>query len=312
MSPNKLQREYLLLRLYNDNISARGFLLRVPFIALDQIEKDTWFMRINDKEKPRVRSLIQIDIISKIQMYIEDLAILAESFLRRTDFYNLLSDSNVDIGNLKACFVKKIESLTNEQISQIMTYTNPDKITSDDAVSRIFKKHFDYHIEKVQKKLIEIGSFGDANHRIYERFKHAGMVIFSNSVPTSPSGPLGGFETISIVADGPDPFHDITFIPYSQGVLSRYEKIIIIIQELLQDMIRNRMASILRNIEGIIPESYNYDLFTNKETQIMHNKFGEFMNAHPENKISGMNFDINSETLNKVLHENRWYFKEEQ
>lgn len=73
-------REYVLLNNYLENIIVRGFLIRVPFYALEQIENNSWYKQISDEEKPKVRSILQIDIVSKIMMYTEDLAILTESF----------------------------------------------------------------------------------------------------------------------------------------------------------------------------------------------------------------------------------------
>src|SRR5689334_12610966 len=88
-------REYVLLNNYLENIIARGFLIRVPFYALEQIENNSWYKQISDEEKPKVRSIMQVDIVSKILMYIEDLAILAESFSLDRDFYELLTDKNI-------------------------------------------------------------------------------------------------------------------------------------------------------------------------------------------------------------------------
>ena len=74
--------EYIFLRNYQENgLMAKGFLLRIPYVVLKQIEEDKWDFKIDQNEKPKFTSFIRIDIISKIMMHIEDLAILSESFM---------------------------------------------------------------------------------------------------------------------------------------------------------------------------------------------------------------------------------------
>ena len=88
---DSLESEYLALRNYKENgLTGRGFLIRIMKAALEQIEAEKWIKAISEAEKPQIRSLIQIDIISKIMMLIEDLAILAESFRQGKNFYDFL------------------------------------------------------------------------------------------------------------------------------------------------------------------------------------------------------------------------------
>ena len=68
--------EYILLRAMRENLLARGFLLRVDFDSLKKIEDNKWSYPISEDEKPIVRKYIQVDIISKILMYGEDIVVL--------------------------------------------------------------------------------------------------------------------------------------------------------------------------------------------------------------------------------------------
>jgi len=46
----------------------------------------------------------------KIMMYVEDLAILAGSFHLNRDFYELLMDRNIDIGDKTGKFINEVNS----------------------------------------------------------------------------------------------------------------------------------------------------------------------------------------------------------
>ncbi len=306
-------KEYVLLRNYLENIVSRGFLLRIPFVALEQIEKNSWHIQIPDDEKLRVRSLIQIDIVSKIMMYVEDLAILAESFHLNRDFYELLMDENVDIGDKTGKFINEVDSFTHKKLLQIMSYLDTDQISLDEKWRGLLKKHFDYHIEKVRRILQEIASFSKANHLIYKRFKHAGMPIFVNSVPNPPSSlPLDKFEAFNVVAQGSNPVEDSVIIPYSKSVMKRYEKIINELPTLLQELTQNRIECLKRNISGVIPLRYPAGLFSSPEAELMQTKIDEFYRTHPSGDVpTKLNYNINTQDSKKIMEKIRWYLKEE-
>ena len=95
--------EYILLKTMNENVLARGFLLRIDFDSLKQIEENRWAYEISDAEKPIARKYIQIDIISKILMYSEDLVVLGESFRRGTEFYNEFL-APCTLGGFRRCY----------------------------------------------------------------------------------------------------------------------------------------------------------------------------------------------------------------
>lgn len=305
---DKKLREYVLLTNYRENIYSRGFLLRVSFVSLEQIEKNSWYMQIPDDERPRVRSLMQMDIVSKIMMYVEDLAILAESIHLNRDFYELLMDKNVDIGRKTGEFIHAVHSFTYEKLSQIMSYADIDQIGSDEECKGLLKKHFDYNVERVRRMLREIGSFSSkANHSLYKRFKHAGMPIFSNSVHIPPqSGPLASFEVFNVISDGIDPVKDIVIIPYSQRVMKRYEEIINKLQTLLLELTENRLECLKRNIPGMIPRKYREDLFSSQEKELMQIKIDNFYSTHPIKEISTkLHSDVNVEKESI-----QWYLEE--
>lgn len=300
-------REYVLLRNYRENIIARGFLIRLPFYALEQIESNSWYRLISDEDKPRVRSIMQIDIVSKMMMYIEDLAILSESFGSARDFYEIITDENIDIGEKTGNFINDVEAMTFKRLSQIMCYFDIDQISSDELWIGILKKHLDYHTEKIRKGLRSIASFSKANHIFYKRFKHAGMPIFRGFTPKGPaSPPLDKFESFSLVAEGPNPFEDTVVIPYSKLTLKRYEIVINELQSILLEMTENRIECLKRSIPGIIPVKGQAGLLSSQETELMDTKIDEFYYNHPIGEIpTNLAFNTNIK-FEKV----QWYIED--
>jgi hypothetical protein len=163
---SKRQREYLLLRTYEENIDTRGVLLRMPFVALEQIENNTWGnIKFSNDEKVRLRSIIQVDIISKIMMYIEDLAVLSESFIQNRDFYEILVDENINIGRLTGDFIRDVTSFSDESIFKIMNYAQPDRISADKESVKLLNKLLEYHVKKTRNNLSQVANFSsEANH----------------------------------------------------------------------------------------------------------------------------------------------------
>lgn len=148
---DKTKLEYLLLRNYQENgLVGRGILLRIPFVALKQIEEDKWNFKIDQNEKPRFRSFIQIDIISKIMMYIEDVAILAESLMSQQNFYDLIYRSE-DLGKVVGSFFEKISVISDGEIYKVMSYAAPDQINLDDKSTRILTKHLSSNANEIRE-----------------------------------------------------------------------------------------------------------------------------------------------------------------
>src|SRR5215207_6782837 len=78
-------QNYLLLNNYIQNsFSARGLLIKFMFKILDELTKNKSFkfeeeiFSFGPEEIPVIQGMLQIDIIAKIMMYIEDLVILLE------------------------------------------------------------------------------------------------------------------------------------------------------------------------------------------------------------------------------------------
>ncbi len=300
--------EYILLKSARENLFARGFLLRVDFVALEQIESDTWFEKIPDNEKPVTRSYIQIDIISKIMMYVEDLVVLAKSFIAKKDFYSaFLAPSANDLGKVIKGFFEGIENLTNEEILKIMNWIDMTSFIFPNGLKRLVTRIQNDNIIKIRNILNELKEFGESNHPIYKRFKHGGMPVISPSVQGVPKiGPLASFDTFSIVSVGADPMEDIHIIPFSNAVLQNYKKLIERIQSILLEMIENRIKCLQRNIPCVFPKTYAMELSDAPEIKKIEKEIEKYYNERPVVfNPRNANYNIDTSDIREKI---KWYF----
>jgi hypothetical protein len=299
----KTKVEYMLLRNYQENgILLRGFLLKMPFLTLEQIEEDKWPFKFNENEKPKVKSFIQIDIISKIMMYIEDLAILSESFISQRNFYDIINDASIDIGEMIRCFFNKISDISDEGIYQIMSYAASNQLGLGNRSTIVVNKHLNSNVKELKRILNEIGNFGITNHPLFKKFKHAGTHIFCGTLNTS--GFLEGFDFSNLVPVGPNAIMDIIPIPYSKQVLDGYHIIIHGLQKVLGDMVENRIVCIQRNLNGLIPKQrYDLTALSSEEADLMTQIIDNFYALNPPKEI------IISDSSNPTVKREkiRWY-----
>jgi hypothetical protein len=89
--------------------------------------------------------------------------------------------------------------------------------------------------------------------------------------------------------------------------LRRYEIVIADLQAVLLEMTQNRIDCLKRSITGIIPRGGQPGLFSSEESELMHEKIGEFYRTHPVGEIPtnvAYNTDLHAEKI-------QWYFKED-
>ena len=301
--------EYILLKAMNENVIARGFLLRIDFDSLKQIEDNSWTFKISDDEKPIVRNYIQIDIISKILMYSEDLVVLGESFRRGKEFYSeFLEPSARDLGEAIKDFFKSIEDLTNDDILKMMCWIDMESIISDTKLAKSIRKIQSYNITNMSNLLRELKDFGNSHHIVYKRFKHGGMPIISPAQQLAPqTGTLALFDTFSIVSEREDPMLDVRVIPFSNEILKRYEVLIEKIQKILLEMIDNRIRCIQREIKCVFFKSYNNDEVSHEDAEQIDEQILAYYNNHPPTFVpKEVNYDIGHVDNKKDL---KWYFE---
>lgn len=301
----KIEIEYILLRNYLEHgLIGRGFQLKISFNALDQIEKNQWDIVFSDNDKPVVRNLIQIDIISKIMMYIEDIAIISTSFLKGRTYYEIIIDKSIDLGELIGNFYNEMDDITDNELLKIMNYTSLAEVDIENKfITKVIQKNIISNIFEIKRIFKEIATFSKTHHILFKRFKHAGFPIISGSTGNNL---LSNFDSVNIVSAGEDPLKDVIPIPFSKEVLEGYRIIIHGIQNLLKDIVNNRIECIIRNIPTIIPKNrYNLTVISKDEVKIMEDELDKHNSLHP---IESININVvNEKEIKKESLE--WYLQ---
>jgi hypothetical protein len=128
-----------------------------------------------------------------------------------------------------------------------------------------------------------------------------GLNTLSGNIQSSSRGFFDDFEFCNIVPSGRDPFKDIIPIPYSKQVLVGYEIIIHGLQNILKDIVENRIICIQRNLNGLIPKQ-RYDLsnISSEEVSSMKKIVDDFYAKNPPREIAisyNYNLNINKEEI---------------
>ncbi len=295
LTKEQKQERILLINYWENSFPLRGNLLKIIFTVLDKIETNSWTDKFNDDEKRKVRSMVQISIISNLMMYIEDLAVIAESFKQGKNFYNFLDKKTPtdeeDLGKIIENFLDNIGNLANEDIHKIMSYADPTTIEINGECKILLTKHIQVNTDETRRVLKEINDFGKSNHTVFRRFKHAGLPIFLGlPVNSKEFNFFSGYDSTMLVSKGKNPLEDVIPIPFSKQVLEGYKIIIGWIQTILTSMIKNRIECIERGVNGVIPyESYSIDRFTKEEQTKLKKKINEFQKKNPEKTIPKLN-----------------------
>jgi len=309
--------EYILLKAVRENVDTRGFLLHIDFESLERIENNKWILEVPDSEKPIVRSIIQMDIISKILMYIEDVVVLAESFIASKNFYNeflrpsadFLGESD-DLGEVIKGFFGRVERLSDHDVLKIMSWIDMPSFIPDNGLKQLVTKIQSDNILKIRNILIEWKDFGNSNHPIYKRFKHGGIPIVPYSRQLEPrTGPLASFDMFSIVSEGDNPMEDIHIIPFSNEVLQKYKTFIARIQSILLGMIDNRIVCIQRDISNVfpnIPKTYSNEATNPLEIGRLEKIIDEYYLERPAVFVpKNVNYNLDIPDIKEKI---KWYF----
>ena len=197
--------------------------------------------------------MIQHEIIAKIMIYIEDLAIISESLLRGVNYYTLLdeketseetSEETSDVGDILEEFFKNIDHLSENDFAKIMSLGKPQDYAADDEEKQLLKKALKFEKEEFLKVFKKINDFGIEHHKVFRRYKHAGFPMIPG-FPTHKSLPdYLNSESVSFVFVNKNPFNEPRVLPFSDKVLNMYGIMIKGIQSILTDVINNKISEL--------------------------------------------------------------------
>lgn len=304
------RKNYLLLRNYAQNIlPMREVLLKTAMHSIDQVDSCEFPLgRFSGGEKIKVKSMFQMDVISGIMLYIEDLVVLSESFRRKILYHELLDpsgDSQSDVGKMIDGFFKSVGSFSDEEFRRILGYGDPGRMDLEDEERALVERVMQENIAELKRILAQIGEFGRTHHPAFRRFKHGGAPLIPGSEVQRGGGILSGFDSHTPVLEGADPFRDIIVIPLSKDVLEGYRVVIHGIKTCLDDLVKNHIICIERNLDGMIPTgSYSEDCLSGEETRLYVKIINEFYGKHPPHMDDLLHFHFESEIKREKI---KWY-----
>lgn len=215
-------------------------------------------------------------------MYIEDLAVISESFLNDKRYYEILEETT-DLGIRIGEFYKGIDDLSDEKLSKLLSYVPVNEIDMEDKqAKKIIQNIMLSNIKEFKNTLKEIAMFSHTHHPLFKRFKHGGMPIISDAHLADSNTFLSKFDSFNIVCFGKNPFQDVVIIPNSKEIMEKYKKLIAKLQDILKEMINGRIFCFQRRIAGRIAEDiYKHSILSKEESDIVNVALNKFYSSHP-------------------------------
>jgi hypothetical protein len=208
---------------------------------------------------------LQIDIISRMMMYSEDIAIFSTAFQNNQLFYEILdpkkddSMSIDDLGSKIKSFYESVDNLSTEQVYKIMNYMSESEIysTIDDLEFReLIIRNMRTSADSIKRILSLVGSFGRTHHPFFKRFKHACLPIGFNQRNDLDWDWLSGIQIINkAFISNIHPLLDPRIIPFSDKAIQSYLMLAKPMDRVLKDMIGNRIKCMELGQSGIVPLS---------------------------------------------------------
>ena len=292
---------------YRGSLYARGMLLQFLFDDLKKIKPDT-VLQIDGNEinltKNNVyylRSAMQTDIISKIMIYVEDLIIFSVSMLEPDkNYYRLLDKKSPDVGNRVTEFFDDLDELSDGDARTILSHDYPNNSDFDPDEIKLVNEIIQENIQQFKQNLKLISEFRDGHIQMFRRYKHAGWPSVFGVQLQQPSSSKT-FDSYTIIPVDSDPLNDVVLLPYSNDVIQRYKKMIIILRQTITPVVKNRIGSINRQTTGIIPDIPTHR--SNVEKAIFNVLVKKFHQNNPI-RCRDRGFHFASEVNEKTI---KWY-----
>ncbi len=239
-----------------------------------------------EANKIDAQCFLQIDIISKMMMYSEDIAVFSTAFQNNKLFYEILDPKKDcsredDLGYKIKSFYESVDALSHEQVYKIMNYLGEAEVESridDSEFKELIIRNMRKSADSVKRILSLVGAFGRTHHPFFKRYKHAGLAITFNQSNDLDWDWLRGVEAINkAYINNENPLNDPRIIPFSKKAFESYWALFKPMDTLLKDMIYNRIKSIELGQSGIIPFTGFDELsFSHEERETWNKKIEEY------------------------------------
>lgn len=291
MAIDRKREEHHLLKTYSiKGIHARWFLIRSSFYLIELVEKNQLWEKFNQKQQLTAKCFIQLDIISKMMMYSEDLAAFSWAFLNNKSFYDILDEINLDanedlddLGKKIKGFYESIHTLSDNQIFKMMNYASERNLTDlDEKFRKLITHNLKCRAEQIRRTLNMVSIFGKTNHPFHKRFKHAVLPIFIDTKIEFEQAYMRNAETYSIAyIEKSEPFLNPRVIPFSNDVLESYRVLCKDMDALLNELVSNKIQCLERGIQGVIPfNEFDNTIFSPEEHIVWQKYITEFYESH--------------------------------
>jgi hypothetical protein len=292
-SKEEFERWYFLDNYVSTALYSRSILLKLMFDNLcrldgDELKIDNQRIVLRKAAKSSLKHAVQIDIISKIMMYIEDLVVILDSMLSFDGNYYYMLDRKEtdgrDLGDRITHFMEHLDRFSEKDFRNMLSYaaksewTTEDKNQNMDIVEKIIK----INIDQVLFLLRRVRDFRSTHNQVFRRYKHAGFA-FRLNVEAGLYIDSKPYESYFMVYhERHDVLSNPLPIPFSSEVLESYKCLISSLETLLYDVIESKKACIERRIDKILPlYRYSSTGMTVEEMHLAEKGIEDFLRERP-------------------------------
>ncbi len=233
---------YFLLKTYLDlPVYERGIILRVLFDRMEDILKGRVLADSTPDRKAAIQHLLQIEIISKICMMIEDLGLFSVSM--RTgikELCNIFLDEGSS--NKVGQFYRDLDELNGEDFLRVLSFPTADSLRLSASDYEVVNKVLQSVQQEARRVYHEIAKFRKQHWTLYNKYKHGFAIIPYVQKTAGNIDFLADVESaVFVLHDKRSPLKEVITVPYSARILEAYRILIVGIQALLKNVLENQL-----------------------------------------------------------------------
>jgi hypothetical protein len=256
-------------------LNARKFL----FDKTLQDIRDSMKISVDDKElgeKIKQVNALQLDIISKIFMLIEDLIYFYQFLIQNPKELPSMIAKNQRVNKRKV--LDEWKSLDRHNIITIFKFTDPEKFESSEQ-KNVFEHVIERQVKLIQSSFLNISNFWDNYYDVYIVYKHGlSAIIGPYSTESGKLRPILLIRRYLKNVKRIGTYH----IPVSPKTVDYYEQILLNTHSLLKLLI-DSFTLYIKNREALfIPPLWEKELEMTKEENKVIEHFGKLFTDFPK------------------------------